>query len=104
MAPDDGARARRVLFVAAFAPPWGGVGALRITKLLKYLPSRWQATLLCSDATNPEMSDPSLLDEIPPTVVIHRLAGGGGAAGRLTGSATRAWRAGRLRRVLGWAK
>ena len=68
------ARQRRVLVLAAEFPPLGGGGVIRATKLVKYL-SRlgWDVDVVSSDEPLANAVDPTLLDELPPAVTVHRV-------------------------------
>jgi glycosyltransferase involved in cell wall biosynthesis len=70
--PDE--RRRRVLVIAAEFPPLGGGGVIRVTKLVKYL-SRlgWEIDVACSDEPLADAVDPTLLEELPAAVTIHRV-------------------------------
>jgi glycosyltransferase involved in cell wall biosynthesis len=70
--PDE--RGRRVLVLAAEFPPLGGGGVIRVTKLVKYL-SRlgWDVDVACSDEPLADAVDPTLLEEVPAAVTIHRV-------------------------------
>jgi glycosyltransferase involved in cell wall biosynthesis len=65
---------RNVLLITYLFPPLGGSGALRALKLAKYLPSfGWRPIILT--ARNPDFyyaSDPGLLKELPPKVMVNR--------------------------------
>ena len=63
-----------VLVLAAEFPPVGGGGVIRVTKLVKYL-SRlgWTVEVVCSDEPLGDAVDPSLLEELPADVVVHRV-------------------------------
>lgn len=65
---------RNVLLITYLFPPLGGSGALRPLKLAKYLPSLgWRPIVLT--ARNPDFyyaSDPGLLKELPPKVIVNR--------------------------------
>jgi glycosyltransferase involved in cell wall biosynthesis len=95
----DRTRRPSVVIVAAFFPPWGGGGVLRMTKLVKFLPSLgWDVTVICSDERHPEVVDETLLLEIPPEVRVIRRKGPFRSIG---GAATGVVRAGAGRRVMG---
>ncbi len=63
---------KRVLILTFDFPPQGGVGVVRVTKFVKYLPLYgWEPVVVTSDTLwNP---DPSLLAEIPPEVPVYRV-------------------------------
>ena len=64
---------RKVLIIAYPFPPMGGSGVQRTVKFAKYLPQfGWQPVILT--VKNPPLceADPSLLDEVPAPVEIHR--------------------------------
>ena len=64
---------RRVLMVAYYFPPLGGVGVQRTLKFVKYLPSQgWQPVVLTVKKQNLRLIDHSLLDEIPPEAQVCR--------------------------------
>jgi glycosyltransferase involved in cell wall biosynthesis len=69
----------RVLLLAYHFPPIGGAGAQRNTKLARYLPSRgYELTVLTGPLAPGHRwtpTDESLLEEIPPQVEVHRVAG-----------------------------
>ncbi|MDI6786351.1 MAG: glycosyltransferase family 4 protein [bacterium] len=75
---------RKVLIVACYFPPYGGMGCQRALKFVKYLPqNEWMPTVLTvKEKKTKEGSpsreefykhkDPSLLKDIPPEVLVHR--------------------------------
>lgn len=64
---------RRVLLISCAFPPTGGPGVQRSTKFAKYLPSfGWHPTVWACDPLEGMPRDPSLLDDLPGEVVIHR--------------------------------
>ncbi len=65
--------ARRVLFVSYLFPPVGGVGVLRVTKFVKYLPEfGWTSSVLTVANPSVPLFDESLLSDIPDDTVIRR--------------------------------
>jgi glycosyltransferase involved in cell wall biosynthesis len=86
---------RRVLLVAREFPPSGGAPAIRLTKLAKYLPGLgWEVEVLTIPEDHAWSPDPTLLDELPAGLAVHRVArllaaamdpakGTSGAAGEL---------------------
>ena len=65
---------RRCLIVSAFFPPIGGVGVQRVVKFVKYLPQfGWQPVVVTLPKNSTRMKkDPSLLQQIPDSVGVHR--------------------------------
>lgn len=64
-------RKAALLMVSYYFPPWGGGPVLRTLKMAKYLArAGWDITVLAADPRNYEAvsDDPSLLDELPPSV------------------------------------
>lgn len=60
--------------MSCFFPPIGGGGVQRIVKLLRYLPrDRWVAEVLVLSPPPADATDPELLDELPPDLVVHRV-------------------------------
>lgn len=67
---------RRVLMVTYFFPPMGDGGVFRSLKLARYLPAHgWEPVLLCGRPEDYWVQDASLLDELPPTLEVHRVGG-----------------------------
>lgn len=64
---------RRVLVITYYFPPSGGPGVQRVLKFVKYLPEvGWQPTVLTvQEGAFPEY-DPTLVQDIPSNVPIHR--------------------------------
>ena len=66
---------KRVLMISYYFPPSGGPGVQRVLKFVKYLPAfGWQPTVLTvapEHAAYPDL-DPTLAEEIPPTVRVVR--------------------------------
>ncbi|MFI5259126.1 MAG: glycosyltransferase [Candidatus Limnocylindrales bacterium] len=63
----------RVLVVAYYFPPLGGVGVQRTLKYVKYLPnSGWKSIVLTPAKPAYTVRDASLLDELPPEISIER--------------------------------
>ncbi|MFH1143162.1 MAG: glycosyltransferase, partial [Candidatus Eisenbacteria bacterium] len=65
---------RRALFILYYFPPAGGIGVQRGLKFIRYLPEfGWRATVLTvrAGAAFP-VRDETLLDEIPPDVLVRR--------------------------------
>jgi len=70
---EDG-RIRRVLVVARDFPPAGGAPAIRLAKLVRYLPEfGWEPVVLTVPADHAWHRDASLLEELPPGLEIHRV-------------------------------
>ena len=64
---------KRVLYVSYLFPPVGGVGVLRTTKFVKFLPEfGWEVTVLTAENPSVPLRDESLLQEIPRQTVIHK--------------------------------
>ncbi len=63
---------KRVLVLSFDFPPQGGVGVIRVTKFVKYLPEfGWEPVVVTSDTLwNP---DPTLLAELPPDLKVYRV-------------------------------
>ncbi len=63
---------KRVLILSFDFPPQGGVGVVRVTKFVKYLPQfGWEPVVVTSDTLwNP---DPSLLEELPADLSVYRV-------------------------------
>ena len=96
---------QHVVLIAAFFPPWGGGGVLRMAKLARYLPDHgWRVTVLTSDEPAPDLRDDALAGELPAGVVVHRIRGPLNALGRPIGAAASAYRAGSAGRLVGLAK
>jgi glycosyltransferase involved in cell wall biosynthesis len=71
----EASRTRRVLMVAYYYPPLGGIGVHRTLKFSKYLPDFiWQPVLLTIRPGEGLLLDPSLEQEIPPGVQVFRTA------------------------------
>lgn len=67
---------RRVLLISYQFPPTGGSGVQRPAKLAKYLPAcGWSVEVLAAGHQRFSWTDPSLLDDVPSEVLIHRVAG-----------------------------
>jgi len=66
---------KKVLIIAYHFPPTGGSGVWRALKFVKYLPG-WGWLPVVVAAKNPDYAhfDPSLLQEIPPEVEVHRVS------------------------------
>ncbi len=66
-------RPRRVLMIAAAFPPMGGSGVQRTVKFAKYLPRNgWLPTVWAAEPPDDAPLDPTLLDDLPDEVVVHR--------------------------------
>jgi glycosyltransferase involved in cell wall biosynthesis len=64
---------KRVLYVSYLFPPVGGVGVLRTTKFVKFLPHfGWDVTVLTAENPSVPLRDESLLGEIPESSVVRR--------------------------------
>ncbi len=69
-----GQRERRVVVVARYFPPSGGAPAIRLTKLVKYLPEfGWRPTVVTVPRDHVWEEDETLSAEIPPFVDVHRV-------------------------------
>jgi glycosyltransferase involved in cell wall biosynthesis len=67
-------RQRRVLVVARDFPPAGGAPAIRLAKLVTYLPEfGWEPVVLTVPADHAWQCDVSLLEELSPGLEIHRV-------------------------------
>lgn len=65
---------KNLLMVACYFPPIGGGGVQRALKMAKYLPQfGWRPLVLALDPVWHVSLDPTLLEELPPEVVIHRV-------------------------------
>ena len=65
---------RRVLIVAREFPPGGGAPAIRIAKLVKYLPAfGWQVTVVTAPPDHAFQRDERLGDELPSDLSVHRI-------------------------------
>ena len=65
----------RVLVIAYFFPPLGGVGVQRTLKYVKYLPqSGWQPIVVTPARPAYTVRDASLLGELPPDLQVERTA------------------------------
>jgi len=63
----------KVLVVAYFFPPVGGVAVQRTVKFVKYLPDKgWVPVILTVNLMASRLDDPDLLAEIPTSVAVHR--------------------------------
>lgn len=102
------ATSRRVLIVAYHFPPNASSGSFRPLKFVKYLEQfGWESVVVCADARSDpdEPQDPSLLEELPPSVCLlvsnpWRVALGDGQAHQLKDGESRS---GRLDRSKGKA-
>lgn len=64
---------KRVLLISYLFPPTGGVGVLRSTSFVKYLPDfGWDVTVLTVENPSVPLRDPSLLKDIPENTLIRR--------------------------------
>jgi glycosyltransferase involved in cell wall biosynthesis len=64
---------KRVLVVAYYFPPSGGPGVQRVLKFVKYLPEfGWDPAVLTVQDGDYPARDPSLLEEIPAGMPVHR--------------------------------
>lgn len=74
MTGSEGGRLRRVLVVARDFPPAGGAPAIRLAKLVRYLPEfGWEPVVLTVPADHAWHRDMSLLEELSPGLEIHRV-------------------------------
>lgn len=65
---------RRVLIVAREFPPGGGAPAIRIAKLVKYLPAfGWQVTVVTAPADHAFQRDERLAEDLPADLDVHRI-------------------------------
>ncbi len=65
---------KNLLMVACYFPPIGGGGVQRALKMAKYLPQfGWRPLVLAMDPVWHVSLDPTLLDQLPPEVVVHRV-------------------------------
>ncbi|HEX2588507.1 MAG TPA: glycosyltransferase [Gaiellales bacterium] len=63
----------RVLIVSYYFPPAGGSGVHRVLKLCKYLPEfGWDVDVLAPDDAKWVAHDPTLEQDVPEGVVVHR--------------------------------
>jgi glycosyltransferase involved in cell wall biosynthesis len=75
-APPAPVQTGRVLLISYLFPPTGGSGVQRPAKLAKYLPAcGWSVEVLAAAHDRFPWSDPSLLIDLPPGVLVHRVAG-----------------------------
>jgi glycosyltransferase involved in cell wall biosynthesis len=66
-------RRKRVLLVAFHFPPDGGSGTQRTLKFAQYLPELgWDVEVLTVSKSTYEVLDPSMLEQIPQQVCVHR--------------------------------
>jgi glycosyltransferase involved in cell wall biosynthesis len=100
---------KTLLLVAYFFPPLGGGGVQRSLKFARYLPDhRWRPIVLTARESRYWITDPSLLDELPPDVDVRRAFSPDGLwlsslVRRSSGHAVRAGGAtSRLRRAASW--
>ncbi len=67
---------KRLLVLAYFFPPLGGGGCQRTLKLVRYLePHGWAATVVTTRDRDYWISDPTLLEEVPPSAEVLRVGG-----------------------------
>ncbi len=70
---------KRVLVLSYYFPPLGGAGVQRTVKLLKHLPALdYQAAIVAapeSAALDWAPRDDTLAEELPPSLVVRRVAG-----------------------------
>jgi glycosyltransferase involved in cell wall biosynthesis len=68
--------ARSVIFVAYGFPPHGGPGVQRSAKFVKYLPELgWHPLVITTTPGANPVQDPSLLDDVDPNIIVHRVPG-----------------------------
>lgn len=62
------------LVISASFPPYGGIGAQRVTRFVKYMPSYgWRPIVVTTPpGSTREAQDPSLLTELPPDLPVYR--------------------------------
>jgi hypothetical protein len=64
---------KNVLFIEACFPPFGGMNGLRSLKFVKYLPAYdWNPVVLSIAAGDYLYHDPTLLQELPSNIRVHR--------------------------------
>ena len=64
---------RRVLVVAYYFPPLGGVGVQRTLKFVEHLPAAgWDPVVLAPRGATYRVMDPSLLERLPSDLEVHR--------------------------------
>lgn len=70
---DTATKRKSVLLIAYYFPPIGGGGVQRAFKMAKYLNTfDWDVHVLTVDPVHHVSLDPSLLEQLPPEVHIHR--------------------------------
>ncbi len=97
-------RPRRLAYLAYFFPPLGGAGVQRSLKFARYLPAHgWSPHVITVREGAYWMTDPSLLDDVPPEVQVTRISAGpllGRLAGRDVASGASAARRSQRRHLL----
>ena len=64
---------RRVLVVAYYFPPLGGVGVQRTLKFIEHLPrAGWQPVVVAPRGATYRVMDPSAVERLPPELEVHR--------------------------------
>ena len=64
---------RRVLVVAYYFPPLGGVGVQRTLKFVEHLPTAgWQPVVVAPRGATYRVMDPASVDLLPPGLEVHR--------------------------------
>jgi len=95
--------ARRLLIVCYFYPPLAGGGVHRVLGFTRYLPLHgWSCTVVCAGMEDYWVTDPSLLERVPPATEVVRVEGGSALSlwlrwrrqsGRRSGREFARWRA-----------
>ena len=64
---------KKILVITYYWPPYGGVGAFRITKFVKYLvKAGWEITILAPDHAEVPIFDKSILKDVPSGIKLYR--------------------------------
>lgn len=64
----------RILIITYYFPPWGMGGVQRVLKFARYLPEfDWDVTVITPQPDDYHNTDPSLLDDLPPSLRIVRV-------------------------------
>ena len=65
---------RRVLFMVSDLAPLTSVGRIRTQKMCRFLPEfGWRTSVLTFEPPLGTLTDPALLEEIPPDTIVHRV-------------------------------